>query len=72
MQQLHHETGEALERPGNAHRRRNLDQDALGRLDVNLQLPRLVDGGVKERQEALAAACQHVGCRHENTGHGRG
>jgi hypothetical protein len=58
VQQLHHETGESLERSGNSDRRGDLDEDALGGVDVDLELSSLVDGGVKERQEALQRTSQ--------------
>lgn len=54
VQQLHHQTGEALERARDADGRADLDEDALGRVDVDLKLARLVDGRVQQRQETLA------------------
>lgn len=44
MQELDHETGEPLEGTGYADRRRDLDQDTLGRVDIDLKPPGLVDG----------------------------
>lgn len=48
MQELHHQPGEALECPRDTDGRIDLDEDALGRLDVDLEFPSLVDGGVEE------------------------
>lgn len=53
MKELDHETGEALEGTGDTDRRRDLDQDSLGGLDVNLQPSGLVDGRVEKREETL-------------------
>lgn len=53
VEQLHHQAGEALERAGDADRRRDLNEDAFGGLDVDLQPACLVDGRVKEGKEAL-------------------
>lgn len=53
VQQLNHETCESLERSGNSDRRGNFDEDALGGVNINLQLSSLVDGRIKKRQEAL-------------------
>lgn len=53
VQQLNHETGETLESTGNADRGRDLDEDALGGVDVDLQAAGLVDGRVEQSQEAL-------------------
>lgn len=53
MEQLHHETGEALERSGNADRRADLDQYTLCGVDEDLQFPGLVDGGVKQSEKTL-------------------
>lgn len=67
VQQLDHETGEALEGSGNANRRRDLNEDTLGGGYVNLEAAGLVDGRVEEGQKALrkreASPSQHVGCR---------
>lgn len=43
MKQLHHQTSKALERPGDADRRGDLDQDTLRSLYIDLQLAGLVD-----------------------------
>jgi hypothetical protein len=48
VQKLYHETGKTLERSGNADWGRDLDQDALGGMDVDLELAILVDGGIQE------------------------
>lgn len=53
MEKLDHETSEALEGAGYTDRRRDLDQNPLGGLDVNLQPSSLVDGRVEKREEAL-------------------
>ena len=53
MQQLHHQTGEALEGTRDAHGGVDLDEDAPRCLDVDLQLARLVDGRVEQRKQAL-------------------
>lgn len=44
VKQLHHQAGEALEGAGDADRGRDLDEHALGGLDVDLQPARLVYG----------------------------
>lgn len=53
VQELHHQTGEALKGTRNAHRRAHLDEHALGRVDVNLQFAGFVDGRVEEGEQAL-------------------
>lgn len=53
MKQLDHKAGEALESTGYTDRRRDLDQDPLGGLDVNLQPSGLIDGRVEKREKAL-------------------
>jgi hypothetical protein len=53
MEQLDHQACEALERAGNADCRADSDKHVLRRLDVNLQLARLVDGRVEERKQTL-------------------
>lgn len=55
MQQLNHQTGKALECTRDANRRRDLDQDTLGGMNVDLKLAGLVDGGVEQGQEALVS-----------------
>lgn len=57
VQQLHHQASESLECPGYPHRGRHLDQDALGRVDVDLQPAGLVDRGVDKGQQALRVSC---------------
>lgn len=54
VQQLDHETSEALEGTWYADRGRNLNEDALGCVDVDLKLASLVDGRVEECEQALA------------------
>lgn len=53
VKQLNHETGESLEGSGNSDGGRDFDENALGGVDINLEFSSLVDGGIKERQEAL-------------------
>lgn len=53
MQQLDHQTGEALEGTRDADRGRDLDQDALGGRDEDLEFTGLVDGRVEEGKQAL-------------------
>lgn len=60
MQELHHEAGETLKGSRDANRRRHLDEDTLGRVDVYLELAGLVDGRVQEGQEALERAVSMV------------
>lgn len=55
MQELDHQTGEALEGTRNAHGRADFDQNAFGGVDVDLQLSGLVDGGVEEGEKALSS-----------------
>jgi hypothetical protein len=55
MQQLDHQTGEALEGTRYAHGGVDLDEHAAGGLDVDLQLARLVDGRVEQGEQALQA-----------------
>lgn len=43
VQQLYHETGESLEGTGNADCRADFNQDALGGMDIDLQLAGFVD-----------------------------
>jgi hypothetical protein len=53
VEQLHHETGEALEGTGDANGGVYLNEDTLGRVDIDLELPDFVDGRVEESEEAL-------------------
>jgi hypothetical protein len=55
VEELHHETSEALERARYPHGRADLDEHAAGSLDVDLKLPRLVDGRVEQSEQALAS-----------------
>lgn len=54
MEELHHETGKALEGARDTDRGRDLDQHAFRRLYVDLQLPGFVNGRVEEREQALS------------------
>ena len=53
VQQLHHQTSEALECTWDAHSGADPDEDVAGSLDVDLELARLVDGRIEEGQQAL-------------------
>ena len=53
MKELDHETSKTLERSGNTDGGVDLNQYTLGRLDVDLKLPGLVDGRVKKCEKAL-------------------
>jgi hypothetical protein len=53
MQQLDHQAGETFEGSRNAHGRTDLDQDALDRLDVDLELSGLIDRGIEQSEKAL-------------------
>lgn len=53
MEQLDHQAGKPLEGAGDADGGRDLDEHPLGRVDVYLQLPGLVDGRVEQREQAL-------------------
>jgi len=53
VKELDHESRKALERSGNTDGGIDLDQYALGRLDVDLKLPGFVDGRIKECEKAL-------------------
>lgn len=53
VEKLHHQTREPLEGSRDADGRRHLNQHPLGRLDVDLQLPGLVDGGIQQGKQAL-------------------
>jgi hypothetical protein len=50
VEKLYHQTGETLERSGYADGRADFDQDAFGRVDVNLQFASLVDRRVEESE----------------------
>ena len=58
MEKLDHETSEALEGTRDSDGGRNLDEDALGGVDVDLQLAGLVDGRVEQSQETLGKLAQ--------------
>lgn len=53
MQELDHKTGETLESTRNTHGRRNLDEHALGGVDVDLESAGLVDRRIQQGQETL-------------------
>lgn len=53
MEQLDHQTSEALECSRNADRRADFDEDPFGGVDVNLQSAGLVDGRVEESKQTL-------------------
>lgn len=53
MEQLDHETRKALEGSRDSHGRADLDQDALGGVDEDLQFAGLVDGRVEESEKTL-------------------
>ena len=53
VQQLHHQTSEALEGTRNADGGVDLDKHAPSGLDVDLQLTRLVDGRIEQGKQAL-------------------
>lgn len=59
MEQLDHQTSKALESTRDAHRGRDLDQDALGGGDVDLQSSCLVDGRIKQGKQALEDSKSH-------------
>lgn len=47
MEELHHQAGEALEGSRYPNSRADFNEDALGGVDINLQLPSFVDGGIE-------------------------
>jgi hypothetical protein len=53
VEQLHHQTCEALECTRDAHSRRDSDEDVLCRLNVDLQLAGLVDWRVEQGKQTL-------------------
>eukprot|EP00968_Pinguiococcus_pyrenoidosus_P015633 scaffold1452_cov236-Pinguiococcus_pyrenoidosus.AAC.11 len=53
VKQLHHQGGEALERPWNPRLRVHLDENVGGGLDVHLQLAGLVQRAVQKRHQLL-------------------
>ena len=58
VEQLDHETGEALEGSGDADSGADFDEDALCGRDVDLESAGFVDGRVEEGEEALVDICQ--------------
>jgi hypothetical protein len=54
VEELDHQSGEALEGSRDADGRRDLDEDTLGGVDVDLELAGLVDRRVEEGEEALS------------------
>lgn len=60
VQELHHQSGEPLECARDAHRGADFNQDALGGMDIDLQLSRLVDGRIEQREKTLYfVPCMH-------------
>lgn len=55
VQKLYHETGKALVRARDANGRVDFNKDIFGRADVNLELSRLVEGGVNKAEQFLVA-----------------
>ncbi len=53
MQELHHQTSKPLECSGDSHRRRHLDQNALRRVNINLEFACLVNGRIQQGKQAL-------------------
>jgi hypothetical protein len=53
VEELDHETGESLECTWDADGGADFDEDALGRVDVDLKLTSLVDRRVEEGKETL-------------------
>lgn len=53
VEQLDHQTGESLERSGNADGGVDFDQDTLGSVDENLQTTSLVHGRIKKGKQTL-------------------
>jgi hypothetical protein len=53
VQELDHETGEAFESSRNAHSGADFDEDAFGRVDVDLEFAGFVDGRVEESEQTL-------------------
>ena len=48
-----HKAAEPLEGARDANVRRDLDEDILLRVDVNLQMPRLIEWAVQQREQGL-------------------
>lgn len=53
VQELHHQTSEALECTWDAHSGADTDEDVACSLDVDLELARLIDGRIEEGEQAL-------------------
>ena len=53
VEKLYHQPSESFEGSWDPHSRADLNEDAFGRVYVNLQLPSLIDGGIKQCEEAL-------------------
>lgn len=68
MKQLDHQTGEPLECTRNPDRRAHFDQNALGGLDIDLELSGLVDRGVEQGEEALEVRQAKVSAREITRG----
>lgn len=54
MEKLDHQTRKPLERSGNANGGIHFNQDPLRRMNVDLELAGLVDGGIEESKKTLA------------------
>ena len=57
VQKLDHQTGKSLEGARNTDRWADFDENALGSVDINLQLSSFIDRGIEKRQQTLAE-CQ--------------
>lgn len=73
MQQLHHQTSESLKGTWDSDSRRDLDQDAFGCVDIDLQSASFVDGRIQKGKKALRQQeriSQHVECCLVQNSHG--
>ena len=59
MQELDHETREALEGPRNSHSGTDFDQNTFGRVNVYLELPSLIDWRVEQGEKTLEWSVRH-------------
>ena len=55
VEELDHQAGETLECSRNTDRRRDFDEHTLSGLNVDLELPGLVNGRVEEGEQTLSA-----------------
>lgn len=53
MQELHHQTSKTFKGTRNSNRWADLDENALGGMDVDLKSSRFVDGGIEEGEKTL-------------------